>query len=101
MLIHTQSGQPPDNADQFIAWLESQAAPGTDLEGVQYAVFGCGHRDWKDTFQRIPTLVDESLANLGGKSCSLADLKIYRNKLGVSFWPFNNADFNISQVNDS
>ena len=59
-------GQPPDNADQFVAWLETLTA-GQSLEGVQYAVFGCGHSDWKDTFHRVPKLVDDLLEKRGGK----------------------------------
>lgn len=33
---------------------------------VKYAVFGCGHRDWTHTYQKIPILVDELLAKYGG-----------------------------------
>jgi cytochrome P450 / NADPH-cytochrome P450 reductase len=58
-------GQPPDNAASFVAWLES-ITDKTSFQGVPYAVFGCGHSDWRSTFQRIPTLVDASLTNLGG-----------------------------------
>lgn len=35
-------GQPPDNAAHFFEWLS--ASKDKDLEGVNYAVFGCGHR---------------------------------------------------------
>lgn len=49
-----------------MAWLES-ATVGAGLEGTQFAVFGCGNREWKNTFQRIPTLVDDVLAYLGSK----------------------------------
>ncbi|GME65126.1 hypothetical protein Trco_000025 [Neofusicoccum parvum] len=58
-------GQPADNAAGFVKWLEGLAEG--SLEGVSYAVFGCGHRDWAATFYRIPTLVDELLAKAGGK----------------------------------
>lgn len=34
-------GQPPDNAAHFFEWLSSAKE---DLDGVNYAVFGCGHR---------------------------------------------------------
>ena len=36
-------GQPPDNAAHFFEWLSS--LKGSDLDGVNYAVFGCGHRE--------------------------------------------------------
>jgi len=29
-------------------------------------VFGCGHKDWAATYQRIPVLIDELLAARGG-----------------------------------
>ena len=32
---------------------------------MKYAVFGCGHHDWKQTYQRIPKLVDGRLAESG------------------------------------
>ena len=35
-------GQPPDNAAHFFEWLS--ASKDKELEGVNYAVFGCGHR---------------------------------------------------------
>ncbi|KAL8349120.1 hypothetical protein RB601_002045 [Gaeumannomyces tritici] len=58
-------GQPPDNAAHFVSWLESLKGDG-EMAGVNYAVFGCGHRDWARTFHRVPTLVDTKLAELGG-----------------------------------
>lgn len=36
-------GQPPDNAAHFFEWLSE--LKGGSLEGVNYAVFGCGHRE--------------------------------------------------------
>jgi cytochrome P450/NADPH-cytochrome P450 reductase len=56
-------GQPPDNARRFVPWLEAQE-PGS-LEGVRFAVFGCGNTDWARTYQRIPTVVDEALGRAG------------------------------------
>lgn len=66
VIIVTSSyeGLPPDNARQFVSWLEHNEP---NLEGVSYAVFGCGNRQWANTFQRIPTLVDEKLAEHGAK----------------------------------
>jgi cytochrome P450/NADPH-cytochrome P450 reductase len=58
-------GQPPDNARAFVGWLD-QAAEGS-LRDVRYAVFGCGNTDWARTYQRIPALVDESLARAGAQ----------------------------------
>ncbi|KAF3923088.1 hypothetical protein ABW20_dc0106127 [Dactylellina cionopaga] len=58
-------GQPPDNATHFYEWLKS--CSGEEAKGTKFAVFGCGHRDWASTYQRIPTQMDEMLEKLGGE----------------------------------
>jgi len=64
IITASYEGQPPDNAYHFVEWLKSLS--GNEASGTNYAVFGCGHRDWQATFQRIPTLVDDTLHKLGG-----------------------------------
>ncbi|RYP37718.1 hypothetical protein DL766_001367 [Monosporascus sp. MC13-8B] len=59
-------GQPPDNAGHFMSWLEN-IKDDTTLNGVRYAVFGCGHHDWAQTFFRIPKLVDAKLEQAGAE----------------------------------
>ncbi|GJE90374.1 bifunctional P-450/NADPH-P450 reductase [Phanerochaete sordida] len=56
-------GQPADNAAHFISWLTS--LEDSALANVSFAVFGCGNRDWASTYQRIPTLCDDTLAARG------------------------------------
>lgn len=56
-------GEPPSNAAHFVDWLKS--LKGNELENVSYAVFGCGHHDWAQTFHRIPKLVDATMADRG------------------------------------
>ena len=56
-------GQPPDNARQFAAWLDSLKAG--DLSGVRYAVFGCGNRQWARTYQAVPQRFDAALEAAG------------------------------------
>ncbi|WP_432094752.1 cytochrome P450 [Streptomyces sp. bgisy100] len=58
------NGRPTDDAAAFLSWLE-QAGPGA-ADGVTYAVLGVGDRNWAATYQRIPALIDERLAELGG-----------------------------------
>jgi cytochrome P450 / NADPH-cytochrome P450 reductase len=72
VLIITSSyeGLPPDNAKNFVAWLEARATSPTSenlLAGVTYSVFGAGNKDWAATFHRIPKLVNEHMAKLGAK----------------------------------
>jgi cytochrome P450/NADPH-cytochrome P450 reductase len=56
-------GQPPDNAAQFCGWLSRLSSD--ELRGVSYAVFGCGHHDWNQTFHRVPKQVDAALHDRG------------------------------------
>ena len=66
VITASYEGQPPDNADHFLTWLE-RLQDKEALSDVQFAVFGCGHSDWANTYQRIPTLCDETMARHGGK----------------------------------
>ncbi|KAK1838627.1 bifunctional P-450/NADPH-P450 reductase [Colletotrichum chrysophilum] len=64
VITASYEGQPPDNAAHFTLWLESLKGEKA-LDGVGYAVFGCGHHDWVQTFHRIPRLVDDTMAARG------------------------------------
>ena len=64
IITASYEGQPPSNAALFVAWMESLV--GQEMDGLSYAVFGCGHHDWVQTFQRVPRLVDSTLEKLGG-----------------------------------
>ncbi|CAE7012814.1 hypothetical protein HRS9139_02143 [Pyrenophora teres f. teres] len=52
-------GAPADNAAHFVSWLGTLKEK--ELENVSYAVFGCGHRDWAKTYQKIPKYIDATL----------------------------------------
>ena len=67
IITASYEGQPPDNAGQFVKWLETLDEDTSSIPDVNYAVFGCGNSDWVNTFQRIPTLVDTLLEQHGGK----------------------------------
>jgi cytochrome P450/NADPH-cytochrome P450 reductase len=54
------NGRPPANARKFMKWLD-QVEDGS-LQGLRYAVFGCGDRNWPDTYQSIPETIDRELA---------------------------------------
>ena len=60
-------GEPADNAAQFVAWISSLKTDGGKgaLDGVSYTIFGCGNREWVRTYQRIPRLIDEKMAEAG------------------------------------
>jgi cytochrome P450/NADPH-cytochrome P450 reductase len=58
------NGAPPDNATQFVKWLDSDL-PKDAFAKVRYAVFGCGNSDWLATYQSIPRFIDDQLAAHG------------------------------------
>lgn len=60
-------GEPADNAAYFFKWL-SDLQGDSPLSNMKYAVFGCGNRDWVQTYQRIPKLIDELVTKNGGKA---------------------------------
>lgn len=49
----------------FIDWLQNLT--GEELQGVRYAVFGCGNSEWAQTFQRVPKLCDALIEKRGGQ----------------------------------
>ncbi|MGY5343633.1 bifunctional cytochrome P450/NADPH--P450 reductase [Paenibacillus glucanolyticus] len=63
------NGKPPINAREFTQWLES--VDSGQLEGVRYAVFGCGDRTWASTYQSVPRFIDEQLEAKGAKRITL------------------------------
>ena len=62
---HLRLGEPADNAAHFVDWLKS--LEGDALSQVTFAVFGYGNHDWTLTYQKIPTLVDDTLTDCGAK----------------------------------
>lgn len=63
ILACTYEGQPPDNAKIFMQWLESTTDP--NLSKASFTVFGCGHRDWVSTYQRVPNMIEKLLVEKG------------------------------------
>ncbi|KAJ5115834.1 Oxidoreductase FAD/NAD(P)-binding [Penicillium angulare] len=101
-------GQPPDNAAHFFEWLS--ALKGNDLEGVNYAVFGCGHHDWATTFHRVPKAVNDIVLENGGyRLCDLgladaANSDMFTDFDGwgeTQFWPAITAKFGGQQNKSS
>lgn len=67
LITASYEGQPTDNAAQFVKWLEVLPAAESRLQGANFAVFGCGHRDWTSTFHRVPKLIDDLFKKHGAK----------------------------------
>lgn len=86
------NGTPPNNAAKFVDWLERANAG--DAEGVSYAVFGCGSRDWASTFQTVPRLIDNRLDAMGatrittrGEADAREDLDGQFSEWAENLWP--------------
>ncbi|WP_405358868.1 cytochrome P450 [Kitasatospora sp. NBC_00085] len=58
------NGQPTDDAAAFVGRLLEAADH--EADGVEYAVLGIGDRTYAATYQRVPALIDDRLAALGG-----------------------------------
>jgi cytochrome P450/NADPH-cytochrome P450 reductase len=67
VVTSSYNGTPTDNAVKFCAWLQDASTAPHALDGVHYAVFGCGDSNWTATFQAIPKLVDTQLAAHGAQ----------------------------------
>lgn len=63
IITASYEGDPPNNAIRFVRWLERLIE--SPFAGCRHAVFGCGNRDWANTFQRVPALVDEAFIRCG------------------------------------
>lgn len=67
MIAASYNGSPASNSVEMVAWLEKMAAQSGPLAELRYAVFGCGHSDWKDTYQKVPALLHQLMADSGAK----------------------------------
>lgn len=98
IICSSYNGAAPDNAARFCAWLSEVES----LPDVRYAVFGCGNREWSNTYQKVPRQIDAELARLGAtqlvrltegdasgdldgafRAWKQALLEVFANRLGV------------------
>lgn len=62
IITASYEGRPCENAKQFVVYLESKPKL-----SVSYGVFGAGHHDWVNTYQKIPNFIDQAIEQCGGK----------------------------------
>ncbi|CAO3620404.1 unnamed protein product [Mucor fragilis] len=65
----TYNGQPPDSAEKFNKFLDDKLKTDgheTTLNGLSFAVFGLGNKNWR-TYQHFPIKVTDSLEELGAE----------------------------------
>ena len=63
VITASYEGQAPDNAKKFLSWVEARGKD--ELKGVQFAVFGCGNRQWARTYQFVPKRIDAAFEAAG------------------------------------
>jgi len=107
IITASYEGQPADNAAHFVTQLSN--SKDSELENVSYAVFGCGHRDWAKTYQKIPTLIDGLIEQRGGKRIAdmgtadashgdiFTEFETWEDKI---FWPKMKECYGVSEVAD-
>ena len=61
IVTSSYDGTPCGNAAHFVEWIRHA----TSVPKAKFAVFGCGHRDWVNTYMAIPREIDEGLVRLG------------------------------------
>ncbi|KAK0712315.1 cytochrome P450 [Apiosordaria backusii] len=78
-------GEPPDNATDFVSWVKT--LPDTSsLKETSYAVFGCGHHDWANTFHKVPRLVHDTLEKKGATAiCDLGLTDVAQGEMFTDF----------------
>ena len=76
IITASYEGLAPDNAALFTEWLKQLDS--SKLKDAKCAVFGCGHRDWVATYQKIPSLYETELKGKG------ADLILPRGETNVA-----------------
>ncbi|CAK1362562.1 unnamed protein product [Cercospora beticola] len=59
----TYEGEPPENAKIFMQWLKTTEP--AKIAGVKFAMFGCGHKDWVSTYQKVPRAIAQLLESKG------------------------------------
>lgn len=65
LISASYNGHPPDNAKQFVEWLEQASTD--EVKGVRYSVLGCGDKNWATTYQKVPAMIDKTLAAKGAE----------------------------------
>lgn len=67
MIAASYNGTPASNSAEMVAWLQKMSAQSEPLADLRYAVFGCGHSDWKDTYQKVPVLLHQLMKDSGAE----------------------------------
>ncbi|KAI7889438.1 cytochrome P450 [Mucor mucedo] len=105
----TYNGQPPDSAVQFDKFLDTKTREQgheTVLQGLSYAVFGLGNKNWR-TYQHFPIKVTNMLEELGaerffssGEGDADKDMDAVFNEWCAHFWSYTLDTYGIKASED-
>jgi len=106
VITSSYNGNPPKNARKFIKWLKEDT--GETMNGVRFAVFGCGDTNWASTYQEIPTFIDESLSERGatrllqkGQGDASGDFEKQYEEWHDQIWPIVFEAFGLESITPS
>lgn len=63
VVASSYNGRPTDDASAFFRWVQSLERG--SLDGLFYTVLGIGDRSYADTYQHVPTVIDQALDAAG------------------------------------
>lgn len=106
IITSSYNGNPPKNARKFVKWLKESDA--NSLNGVKFAVFGCGDTNWASTYQEIPTYINEKLCERGatrlfhkGQGDASSEFEKQYEEWHAQVWPKVFDAFGLESINQS
>ncbi|MEH7073306.1 cytochrome P450 [Neobacillus drentensis] len=106
IITSSYNGNPPKNARKFVKWLKEN--DGETLNGIRFAVFGCGDTNWASTYQEIPSFIDARLSELGatrlfqkGQGDASSEFEKQYEEWHDQIWPMLNEAFGIESTTPS
>ncbi|PTL38411.1 bifunctional cytochrome P450/NADPH--P450 reductase [Alkalicoccus saliphilus] len=98
------NGKPTDNGEAFLSWLQET---NDSLQGVKYAVFGCGDTNWASTYQKVPKQLDKYLEKNGaqrlherGEGNASGDFEMDFNEWQEELWAVVLEEFDVALEED-
>ncbi|MEH7155952.1 cytochrome P450 [Neobacillus drentensis] len=106
IITSSYNGNPPKNARKFVKWLKEN--DGETLNGIRFAVFGCGDTNWASTYQEILSFIDARLSELGatrlfqkGQGDASSEFEKQYEEWHDQIWPMLNEAFGIERTTPS
>ncbi|KAI1851267.1 hypothetical protein JX266_003342 [Neoarthrinium moseri] len=65
IIAASYNGEPSRNAAEFYTWVTG--LPPAALSGIKFAVFACGHSDWRNTLYQVPQIINKRMLEAGSQ----------------------------------